>query len=249
MFKKSLFLTLMVLMNLASVSVKAGIEDEVNTILKKADKFRLSSERVLVETNVKTIIDGSLDKERVYSVYIAPHRKSVVLSKSPAEKGQKFLMMGDDFWIMVPGSYRPMRITPVQKLLGDASAGDIASLSWADDYKGVGKKETTIDKIAGIEIEMTAARSGVTYKKIILTLRKSDYLPIKARLFVSEDKEAKVANFKSETNSQGTLVSEMEIQDLVQTNRKTVIKYVHREPKSINDRFYNPSVLVKEDPE
>lgn len=249
MFKKSLFLTLMVAVNLVSPSVNAKIEEEVSTILKKADKFRLSSDRVLVETSVKTFIDGSMDKERIYSVYIAPQRKSVVLSKSPAEKGQKFLMMGDDFWIMVPGSYRPMRITPVQKLLGDASAGDIASLSWADDYKGVSKKETSIDKVAGVDVEMTASRGGVTYKKIILTLRKSDYLPIKARLFVSEDKEAKIANFKAESNDEGTLISEMEIQDLVQTNRKTVIKYLRRQPKSIPDRFYNPSVLVKEDPE
>jgi len=41
------------------------------------------------------------------------------------------LMLGDDFWLLMPSSQRPLRITPMQKLLGDASTGDIATLSWA----------------------------------------------------------------------------------------------------------------------
>ena len=45
--------------------------------------------------------------------------------QSPAEKGQKVLMLGDDFWLLMPDSQRPLRITPMQKLLGDASTGDI----------------------------------------------------------------------------------------------------------------------------
>jgi hypothetical protein len=30
-------------------------------------------------------------------------------------------MLGDDFWLLLPGSQRALRITPSQKLLGDAS--------------------------------------------------------------------------------------------------------------------------------
>jgi hypothetical protein len=56
--------------------------------------------------------------------------------RSPAEPGQKVLMLGDDFWLLMPGSQRAMRITPMQKLLGDASTGDIATMNWADDYGG-----------------------------------------------------------------------------------------------------------------
>ena len=63
-------------------------------------------------------------------------RQSLVLMQSPAEKGQKVLMLGDDFWLLMPESQRPLRITPMQKLLGAASTGDIASMSWADDYSG-----------------------------------------------------------------------------------------------------------------
>ena len=44
--------------------------------------------------------------------------------------------ISDDFWLLMPGTQRPMRITPSQKLLGDASTGDIATLSWSEDYEG-----------------------------------------------------------------------------------------------------------------
>jgi hypothetical protein len=77
-----------------------------------------------------------LDKERRYTVFTQAQRRSLVLMRSPAEAGQKVLMLGDDFWLLMPGSQRPLRITPSQKLLGDASTGDIATLSWADDYGG-----------------------------------------------------------------------------------------------------------------
>jgi hypothetical protein len=57
-------------------------------------------------------------------------------SAAPAERGQKLLMQGDDFWLMMPASQRPLRITPMQKLLGEASTGDIATMTWGEDYDG-----------------------------------------------------------------------------------------------------------------
>jgi hypothetical protein len=54
-------------------------------------------------------------------VFVQDQHRSLVLMRSPAEQGQKVLMLGDDFWLLMPGSQRALRITPMQKLLGDAS--------------------------------------------------------------------------------------------------------------------------------
>ena len=90
-----------------------------------------------VDTQISVFnTDGIPDKERRYTVFAQAEHQSLVLMQSPAEKGQKVLMLGDDFWLLMPGSQRPLRITPMQKLLGDASTGDIATMSWADDYTG-----------------------------------------------------------------------------------------------------------------
>ena len=106
-------------------------------LLKAADRYRMSATNMQVDTQISTFnTDGSPDKERRYTVFAQARHQSLVLMQSPAEKGQKVLMLGDDFWLLMPNSQRPLRITPMQKLLGDASTGDIATMSWADDYTG-----------------------------------------------------------------------------------------------------------------
>src|SRR5664279_4239326 len=123
----------------AALALAAGLShaQDVPALLKAADKYRMSSENMQVETLINVLnADGSPDKERRYTVFAQAGRQSLVLMQSPAEKGQKVLMLGDDFWLLMPNSQRPLRITPMQKLLGDASTGDVATMSWADDYTG-----------------------------------------------------------------------------------------------------------------
>src|SRR5574343_1302408 len=120
---------------LLSLATLAQASD-VATILKKTDAFRQADSSAQIETLVQTYKHGEPDKEKRYQVLIRPGGKSLILFRSPGEVGQKVLMSGDDFWMLLPGSARPMRITPLQKLLGDASTGDIATMSWAEDYGG-----------------------------------------------------------------------------------------------------------------
>jgi hypothetical protein len=120
---------------LASLAHAQTHAQDVTTLLKDADHYRMSADNLKVDTLVQTYrTDGTPDKERRYTVFAQAGRQSLVLMQSPAEKGQKVLMLGDDFWLLMPGSQRPLRITPMQKLLGDASTGDIATLSWSGDY-------------------------------------------------------------------------------------------------------------------
>jgi len=56
-------------------------------------------------------------------------KETSVIFKSAVEAGQKMLMLQDNYWLQMPKSRRPIRITPMQKLLGEASVGDISTLS------------------------------------------------------------------------------------------------------------------------
>ena len=112
---------------LAGLAATASAQD-VAALLKAADRYRVGEQNMQVETEIRSYAaDGALDKERRYTVFAQAKHRSLVLMRSPAEKGQKVLMLGDDFWLLMPGSQRPLRITPSQKLLGDASTGDIRS--------------------------------------------------------------------------------------------------------------------------
>ncbi|MCX7241933.1 MAG: outer membrane lipoprotein-sorting protein [Burkholderiales bacterium] len=247
---KPLSLILTVVLMLTTLTSHA---QDVNALLKAADKYRMGAENLQVETQINVFnADGSPDKERRYKVFAQAGRKSLVLMLSPAEKGQKVLMLGDDFWLLMPESQRPLRITPMQKLLGDASIGDIATLSWADDYSGKLLGEERCDgptagaaQVPCLHLSLNAARKGVTYQRIELWLGKTRYEPLKADLYVLSDKLAKQASFVLDKPAAPTIVTEMVLSDQVSNHKTTHVRYASRKERQVPQEWLNPMFLVR----
>jgi hypothetical protein len=233
---------------LALTALAAQAQD-VTALLKAADKFRMNADNLQVETQINVVnADGTPDKERRYRVFAQANRQSLVLMQSPAEKGQKVLMLGDDFWLLMPNSQRPMRITPMQKLLGDASTGDIATMSWAEDYSGKLIGEEPCDPAAATplcqHLSLNALRKGVTYQRIELWLGKARHEPVRADLYVLSDKLAKQARFVVDKPAAPTLVLEMVLTDQVSNHKTTHVRYLSRKEKQVPPQWLNPMFLV-----
>ena len=228
--------------------VSSTFAQDVPTLLKAADRYRVGSENMQVETQISVFnADGSPDKERRYTVFAQAKHQSLVLMQSPAEKGQKVLMLGDDFWLLMPNSQRPLRITPMQKLLGDASTGDIATMSWAEDYTGTvaGTEECGEPKQTCVHLSLAANRKGVTYQRIELWLGKVKHEPIKADLYVQSDKLAKQARFVTDKPAAPTVVTEMLLQDQLTSKKETRVRYLGRKEHSVPEAWLNPMFLAR----
>lgn len=224
---------------------------DVDALLRTADRYRTDGQNLQVETEVTVQLrDGTVDKTRRYTVFVQNDRRSLVLMRSPAEQGQKVLMLGDDFWLLMPGSQRPLRITPTQKLLGDASTGDIATLSWADDYLGTQVGEERCPSAAGTEqdcvhLSLQAQRKGVSYQRIELWLGKARGEPVKADLYVQSDKLAKQARFVMDRPQAPTRVDEMLLVDHLSGQKTTRVRYLARQPRSVPETWLNPMFLAR----
>jgi len=221
--------------------------ENIKTLLEEADAFRVTSETLRVDTEVKVFKKAELDKTRLYAVYVKPGRRSLVVFRAPSERGQKMLMLGDDFWLVLPSSQRPLRITPMQKLLGDASTGDIASLTWAEDYDGSVVGEATVGGVPCLKLDIAGQRKGVSYPRIVLYLAKKDHRPMAAELYVASDKLAKEAEFRFGEVDGRTVVTQMNLIDRIQRDRRTEVHYLARTPKTLGDEYYNPAFLVRAD--
>lgn len=219
--------------------------DDVSSLLKQVDGYRLSADSARVETEVRVHRHGRLDKTRNYTVYVKPGRRSVVVFRSAGERGQKMLMVGDDFWLVMPTSQRPMRITPMQKLLGDASTGDVATMTWSDDYDGRIDGEATIDGVACLRLDLAARRKGVSYPRIVLYVAKNDHHPVRAELFVASNKLAKTASFELGERDGRRQVVRMTLIDGLQDQRSTEIRYLSATPEALPDEYYNPAFLAR----
>ena len=221
---------------------------DVPALLKAADKYRMGSENMQVDTQITVFnTDGSPDRERRYTVFAQVRHQSLVLMQSPAEKGQKVLMLGDDFWLLMPNSQRPLRITPMQKLLGDASTGDIATMSWAEDYTGTvaGEERCGEPAQACLHLSLQAARKGVTYQRIELWIGKARHEPVKADLYVQSDKLAKQARFVMDKPAMPTMVTEMLLRDQLTNKKETQVRYLGRKEKTVPEAWLNPMFLAR----
>jgi len=244
MFKKTLFSALLAM----ALPFTASADDGVQALLKKADAFRMAETAMQVETQIIVSKNGQVDKDRQYLVLLRENRQSLVLMRSAAEKGQKMLMLGDDFWLIMPNSQRPMRITATQKLLGDASTGDIATLTWAGDYDGKIIAEEACDdagKQRCTHLSLTAQRKGVTYARIELWLAVGSAEPVRSDLYVQSEKLAKQARFVIDKIDGRRQVKEMVLLDQIEKSRETTVRYLARTPKRAPDDWYNPMFLTR----
>ena len=244
MFKKILVLGAASLMLLPI----AQADEATQALLKKADSYRLSDDHIQVENQIIVKKNGQVDKDRLYSVLLSGSKKSLVLMRSPAEKGQKVLMLGDDYWLIMPSSQRPMRITPTQKLLGDASTGDIATLTWAGDYDGKIVGEEACEegaKARCTHLSITSQRKGLTSARIELYLAVGSAEPVHADLYVQSDKLAKRSKFIVDKIEGRRMVRDMVILDQIEKSRETIVRYISRKVRKTPEEWFNPMFLTR----
>lgn len=224
--------------------VPAAADEAVVRLLKQADAYRLAEKSARVDIEVDVLRHGELDKERRYTVYVKPQRRSLVVMQTPIEIGQKVLMLGEQFWLLMPESQRPLRITASQKLLGEAAVGDVASLTWSEDYDGSSAGEESVDGRPCLRLALDALRP-VTYSHIDLWLDKASHRPVKADLYVGSGKRAKEAWFETGTLAGRQRVTRMTLLDDLQAGKKTVVRYTAFREHDLGDEWFNPATLVR----
>ncbi len=125
--------------------------------------------------------DKELKEEGLFEVSIKGMDKTLVKFMNADVKGQYLLMVEDDMWIYMPNTRKPIRITPLQRLMGDASNGDVARTRYAEDYAAKVIREESVGGVPCYVLELNAKRDGATYKKIEYSGRERDKTSKKGR--------------------------------------------------------------------
>lgn len=213
--------------------------------LEKIDACRISDDDALVRTKITQYEGERLIETAVFDVYVSGRDKSLVIARSYKSDGMKVLYVGENMWAHFPDTQRPIRITPVQRMLGEASHGDIARLSLSSDYR---VEEDTAEEVDGLpcrKLRLAAVRKSAPYGKIVLYARAGDFRPVKADLFLISGKQAKSAYYDEyrSRNGRPTLVR-MTIRDLIEPAKRTVFEYTNIEPVVLPEKYFNKNYLV-----
>lgn len=215
-----------------------GVPD-AEALLKQSDRFRNGWPAYVVHVKITDYEADKADETHLYEVSQKGTDKSYVEFLSPREKGEHLLMLGDDMWVYLPDTSRPVRITPLERLSGDASNGDVARTNYAADYSPV---YVRTEKAGGVEctvLELTAKRKGATYQRILYWLRVEDARPVKAEFYLTSGKHIKSATFDDYGLASGQMVlRRLTLYDEILHNSHSVLEYSGATPRALPDKLF-----------
>jgi outer membrane lipoprotein-sorting protein len=161
---------------------------------------------------------------------------------SPREKGQSVLMLGDDMWLYFPDTSRPMRISPLERLSGDASNGDVARTNYAVDYTPVYLRTEKVGTDNCYVLDLTAKRKGATYQRILYWLRVEDARPVRAEFYLNSGKHIKSATFDEyQQTGDRILLRKLTLYDEIRHNSHSILEYSGIAPRELPDKLFHQS--------
>lgn len=214
-------------------------------IVEKSDNVRNLTEPFKMGMRLTNLENGQTKDQAEFEVWVSGRDKTLVKFVSGRDKGNYLLMAGDDMWIYLPNTRKPIRITPIQRLMGEASNGDVARTNYSRDYEATRRGEETLEGAECWKLELQAKSAGATYRRIMYWVEKGTYLPRRADFYLVSGKFYKTALFeKFEKKSLAAqFLSRTVLLDQLRPGRKTVMEYFAVQPAKIPDKYFNPNYL------
>ncbi len=212
---------------------------DAETLLKRSDAFRNGWPAYVVDVKITDYEAGKSDEEHLYEVSQKGTDKTYVEFMSPREKGRHLLMVGDDMWVYLPDTSRPVRITPLERLTGDASNGDVARTNYAVDYSAAYLRTEKVGAVDCFVLELTAKRKGATYQRILYWVRTEDARPVRAEFYLTSGKHIKSASFDEYQPYGGKmLLHKFTLYDEIRHSSHSVLEYSGAVQRALPDKLF-----------
>jgi outer membrane lipoprotein-sorting protein len=212
---------------------------DANALLKRSDAYRNGWSSYVLKVKISHFESGKEDESKLYEVSQKGTEKTYVEFLSPREKGQHLLMLGDDMWVYLPDTSRPVRITPLERLSGDASNGDVARTNYAVDYTADYLRTEKVGTENCHVLELKAKRKGSTYQRILFWVRVTDARPVRAEYYLTSGKHIKSATFDDYFMVDGKpILHRWTLYDEIRHNSRSVLEYSNIAPRELADKLF-----------
>lgn len=171
------------------------------------------------------------------------------------DAGKLMLKNGNEMWFYDPTSKASVRLSPQQRLLGQASNGDVATVNLAKDYKATLAGEEEIQdgerrKRNAYKLLLSAASPDVTYASIELWVDAENSRPIKARFFAESTRLLKTAYYRRYQPQLGTeRPTETVIIDGLNPQSVTIMRFSDYVARNIPDSWMQRDFLPRFQPD
>src|SRR6516225_11453646 len=254
-------LAIFMMLALRITQVQASGQPTANEIMEGIDRVRNPGQPYRVLLALTEYVNGKPRDRDGLVVYAKLDRQSrqfnnlVRYAEPPRDAGKMVLFRGNDLWFYDPASKASIRISPQQRLVGQASEGDVLTVNLARDYAaklaGEGTQQDADRKDrACYHLEMAAATPDAIYNRIEYWVEKGTYYPIKGKFYSDSGRLLKIAYYHKYEEQMGALrPTEVILIDSVNSNLATTIGYSDYRYQDIPDSWYQRDYLPRLKPE
>ena len=171
------------------------------------------------------------------------------------DAGKLMLKNGSDMWFYDPVARASVRLSPQQRLLGQASNGDVATVNLARDYKATLAGEEEIKDGEGrmrkyFKLALVAVSPDVTYASIEMWVDAENNRPFKAKFYAESSRLLKTAYYRRYQPQLGTeRPTETVIIDGLNPQSVTIMGFSNYVARNIPDTWLQRDFLPRFQPE
>lgn len=256
---KNLLVGLMVALAI-SFGASHAADPKAQDILAGMDKVRNPGQPFRVTNTLTEYVKGQ-PRNRVVLVVVAREDKNtrefsnLVRYVEPARDfGKMVLMNGSNMWFYDPSSKASVRVSAQQRLMGQASNGDVVTVNLAKDYTArlIGEEQledADRQNRSCWHLDLKAATDQAVYSRVEFWIEKSSYRPVKGKFYSDSGRLLKIAYYhKFEEELGGMRPAETIIIDAVDSNLVTTMANSDMRaqvvPESWFQREYLPRLKV-----
>jgi len=215
----------------------AASDPSPEEILAAADRVRNPDQPFRVTLALVEYVNGKARDRTGLAVYARLDEETrqydnlVRYVEPPRDAGKMVLLKGSALWFYDPASKASIRISPQQRLIGQAAEGDVLSVNLARDYSTrIAGEESLQDADRKARqcwhLEMTAATPEAIYNRVEYWVEKGTFHPVKGKFYADSGRLLKIAYYRRYEEQLGTLrPMEVILIDAVNSSLATTIDY------------------------
>ena len=194
-------------LSLSFVALSASAAMSAQDMIAASDDIRNPPGSFSLRFNITEYRHGKQTNHSTMAVYSSPsesngdYRTLVRILTPTRDAGKLFLRNGYDLWFYDPASSASIRISPQQRLLGQASNGDVMSTRLARNYTAETKGSDEVRDGDGVmrktkRLLLVAQRPDVAYARVEYWLENDTNRPVMAKYYTAENHLLKTAWFR-----------------------------------------------------
>lgn len=230
---------------------------QADDILAATDRLRNPQQSFRSEITITEYIGGRKNDQMGITVYSKPRPsdgqfRSIVHINTPRKDAGKLMLRdGKDLYFYDPDAANTIRISPQQRLLGQASNGDVMTSNFSRDYRAdLAGNETIEDarkqKRDCHRLALKASNKSAIYGTVDYWVDAKTMHPVKGRFYSASGRLMKIAFYDEYRQTMGALrPTKASIIDGLDTSKVTIMRFDKFSAVDLPDAWFQKSYLPR----